>query len=264
MLRGLYTAASGMIAQQRKTDMLVNNLSNADTPGYKADQSSMRSFPKMLLSYMNKNGTTGEIEHSVGSLATGVYMQETIPLFTQGSLEETNNKTDLAIVDNPASTGRLFFPVEDSGGNIKYTRNGNFTVDSQGYLTTASGNYVLNTAGGRIQVNSTDFSVDPTGAITENGQYVDTVGLAYAQNPDLLVKTGDGLYTLQNNAQLPNAYAQRIGFQIKQGYLEASNVDETQTMTDMISAYRSFEANQKVLQAYDSSLGKAVNDVGKV
>jgi flagellar basal-body rod protein FlgG len=252
-----------MIAQQRKTDMLSNNLSNANTAGYKADQSAMRTFPKMLLSYMNKNGTTGEVEHSVGSLATGVYMQETVPLFIQGGLEQTNTNTDLSIVDDANAEGHLFFPVKSSDGTVKYTRNGNFSVSGDGYLTTASGNAVLDRNGNPIQVNGSDFLVSPAGDITENGRYVATIGLGYAQNPGQLEKSGDGLYSLQNNAQLPDGYNQN-GFQIKQGFLEASNVDETKTMTDMMSAYRTFEANQKVLQAYDASLGKAVNDVGKV
>ena len=262
MLRGLYTAASGMIAQQRKTDLLANNLSNADTPGYKTDQSSIRSFPKMLLSYMDKNGTTGEVVKSVGSLATGVYMQETLPLFKQGDLEETGNRTDLAIFDQASPEGSLFFRIDDGNGHEVYTRNGNFTVNPEGYLTTASGHYVLDENGGRIRTGGTDFSVDAAGAVTENGRYAGTIGLAYAQNPAQLEKTGDGLYTLANNGALPAAG--QNGFQIKQGCLESSNVDETKTMTDMMSAYRSFEANQKVLQAYDASLGKAVNDVGKV
>ncbi|KHD86677.1 flagellar hook-basal body protein [Heyndrickxia ginsengihumi] len=266
MLRGFYTAASGMIAQQRKIDMSTNNLSNADTPGYKTDQSSLRAFPKMLMQYIDKQGTTGIGKASIGSLATGVYMQEATPLFKQGSLEETNNKTDLAIEDNSTdSTSKLFFPVQASDGTVKYTRDGNFSVDQQGYLTTASGNYVLDDNGNKIQVNGTDFSVNEDGQITsENGQAIARIGLSYAKDPNSLEKDGDGLYHLENNATLPNAYNQQNGFQIKQGYLESSNVDESQTMTDMMTAYRTFEANQKVVQAYDQSMNKAVNDVGRV
>src|SRR5690554_8122228 len=98
MLRGLYTAGSGMIAQQRRQEMLTNNLANANTPGYKADQASLRSFPNQLIKalgtdHMQKYGT-----NRVGELSTGVYMQERTPNFRQGDINETRNNTDIAIL----------------------------------------------------------------------------------------------------------------------------------------------------------------------
>ena len=95
MFRGFYTVASGMLSQQRKTEMLTNNMSNANTPGYKADQASMRAFPEMLMDRMDSTSIPTEKKLSlpfnerVGKLNTGVYMQETIPSFVQGDLQET-------------------------------------------------------------------------------------------------------------------------------------------------------------------------------
>jgi flagellar basal-body rod protein FlgG len=152
MLRGFYTAASGMLAQQRRTELLTNNMSNANTTGYKADQLSVRSFPEMLISSMGGETVPTESKLSmsnfsqVGGLSTGVYVQEANPLFTQGTLEETQLNTDISLVDENQETGQrgsVFFTVQDGDGAIRYTRNGSFTLDGQGYLTTPSGHYII-------------------------------------------------------------------------------------------------------------------------
>lgn len=277
MLKGFYTAASGMIAQQRRTEMLSNNLANANTPGYKADQSSLRSFPELLLSRMNyetipvSKKLAWNALTPIGKLQTGVYVQETNPLFSQGDLKQTDLKTDIALVNgnlpiNQATgqPGSVFFTVQNGNGEPRYTRNGNFTIDGQGFLTTPSGYYVLDENNQRIQLQSDQFVVSDNGAVLENNRQVARLGVAYSNNPSgQLVKEGDGLF--RANAALANAYnTNNVGFALKQGYIEGSNVDEGQTMTEMLATYRSFEANQKVLQAYDQSMGKAVNEVGKI
>lgn len=267
MLRGFYTAASGMLTQQRRTEMLVNNLANIHTPGFKADQSSLRAFPEMLLQRMDE----GAASKTIGSLNTGVYMQEAMPKFLQGDLRETELNTDMALLDialpvNPETgiTGSVFFSVEGADGEVRYTRNGNFTLDGAGFLTTAGGHYVLNQNGGRIELESDQFTVNEEGFLTgSNGENV-RIGIAFAEDPMALVKEGDGLFS-SPNGELPNAYnIDGILFKTEQGFLEQSNVDSSQTMTSMMTAYRAFEANQKVLQAYDTSLQKTVNEVGKI
>src|SRR3954449_1922827 len=100
MLRGFYTAASGMLTQQRKTEMLANNMANVNTPGFKADQSAVRAFPEMLLQRMEPgSGMAAPVSRTIGSLNTGVYMQEAMPKFRQGDLKETELNTDIAILD---------------------------------------------------------------------------------------------------------------------------------------------------------------------
>ena len=100
MFRGFYTAATGMFAQQRRTELLTNNMSNANTPGYKSDQSSIRAFPEMLLQEFGKQNVPGQnglktpSASFVGAINTGAYLQETMPAFAQGALEETGNTTD--------------------------------------------------------------------------------------------------------------------------------------------------------------------------
>ena len=278
MFRGFYTVASGMLAQQRRTEMLTNNMANANTPGFKADQSSMRAFPKMLLESIDsttiptENGLTLPSNKKIGDLNTGVYMQETIPNFLQGDLQETGRKGDMALVDvsmptneDAGTTGSVFLTVEGPDGNPRYSRNGNLTVNGNGFLTTNSGFFILNDKGERIQLESDQFSIGDKGQLLVNENPVAQLGIGYSDNPHQLVKQGDGLFATEGNQPLPNAYNQNnVEFSTKQGYLERSNVDASRTMTDMLSAYRAFEANQKILQAYDRSMEKAANEIGRV
>ncbi|RLQ94759.1 flagellar hook-basal body protein [Falsibacillus albus] len=287
MLRGFYTAASGMIAQQRRTEMLTNNMANANTPGFKADQSSMRAFPEMLLSRIENASiptektlnlmTSNRLDTGKDGtgLNLGVYMQEANPLFSQGDLQSTDRTTDLAIEDinmpmnqDTDRPGSVFFAVQDADGHPRYTRNGNFTIDAKGFLTTSNGLYVLNDQGKPIQLDSDQFTINENGQIAANGKSYGRIGIGYSDNPEMMNKQGDGLFYLDKNAALPSAYdpkkAPNVDFQIKQGFIEGSNVDSSKTMTDLLTAYRAFEANQKVLQAYDKSMDKAVNEVGRV
>ncbi|WP_421382037.1 flagellar hook-basal body protein [Bacillus salacetis] len=278
MLRGFYTVASGMLSQQRKTEMLSNNLSNSNTPGYKADRSSMKAFPEMMLSLQGQKqniptqtGLQLPISQQVGRLNSGVYMQETMPAFLQGDLQETERLTDVALVDgtipvDPETglSGSVFFTLQGGDGTPRYTRNGNFTLDGQGFLTSSSGLYVLDQNGQRIQLASDDFKITEEGRVLVDEIESARLGMGFAVNSSRLIKEGDGLIRAENDEPLPDAYTSGATFRMQQGFIERSNVDTARTMTDMMTAYRSFEANQKVLQAYDRSLEKAVNEIGRV
>jgi flagellar basal-body rod protein FlgF len=277
MFRGFYTVASGMIAYQRKAEMLTNNMANVHTPGFKADQSAMRAFPEMLLKRIDEMTIPTEKKlnilktPTVGSLNTGVYMQEAIPNFKQGDLQETSLPTDLALLDVLVPTseenglnGALFFTIQHPTDGVRYTRNGNFTIDPEGFLTTSAGWYVLDDEGNRIQLPNDDFMVRPNGVIEANGQEIAQIGIAFAENVHALQKDGEGLYRLPEGT-LPNANeVDGVQYQLRQGFIERSNVDPTRTMTDLLTAFRAFEANQKVLQAYDRSMEKAANEIGRI
>lgn len=278
MFRGFYTAGSGMIAQQRRTEMLANNLANANTPGFKAEQSSIRSFPEMYLSSINttkiptKDGLQLKGLSPVGALSTGVYMQETLPLFTQGQIRETELTTDVALMDGllpiddeTGTQGAVFFRLEDDNGGEHYTRNGNFTLDPSGYLTNALGYYVLDNTGQRIALQNDDIRITQEGVIMDGENAVATLGISFAQRPDTLLKQGNGMFATEGGENLQDANAVAgVTYSMQQGYLEGSNVDAAQAMTDMMTAYRAFEANQKILQAYDRSMEKAVTEIGRV
>jgi flagellar basal-body rod protein FlgF len=277
MLRGFYTVASGMLAQQRKTEMLTNNMANANTPGFKADQSSLRAFPEMLLQRSGQQSIPTETSlnlpysSTVGSINSGVYVQDATPKFIQGDMQQTDKKTDIALLDTnipinqDGTQGSVFFTVQSTNGETRYTRNGNFTLDGKGFLTTGSGLYVLNEQGNQIQLSSDQFSINDAGVLTgQNGEQA-RLGIGFANNPQRLIKEGDGLFRTEDGAPLGNAFTQEgVQFKLQQGFLERSNVDVSRTMTEMLTAYRAFEANQKVLQAYDRSMEKAANEVGRI
>lgn len=278
MFRGFNTVASGMIAQQRRTELLTNNMANANTPGFKADQSTIRSFPDMLMSRLGpakiptENPISGKKLSTVGGISTGVYMSETVALQTQGQLQQTALNTDIALIDGvlpvdaeSGQSGALFFRLEHPTEGEAYTRNGNFTLDASGFLTNASGLYVLDDAGQRIQLQNDDFRVGDNGQVFVDDVAVAQLGVSYAANPDRLLKQDNGLYRTEDGTELPSAYnTGDVSFAMQQGYIEGSNVDSAKTMTELMSAYRTFEANQKILQAYDQSMQKAVNEVGRV
>lgn len=277
MFKGFYTVASGMIAQQRRTELLTNNISNARTPGFKEDQATIRSFPDMLMSSINatniptQNGLHHMYGNPAGGINAGIYMQETLANYSQGQLLETELSTDFALLNGqmPVNAdgveGTVLFRLQHPGGGEAFTRNGNFTVDAQGYLVSSQGLYVLNDAGQRMQVNNDDFTLTAEGMIMSGDAQVGRVGVAFAANPEILVKQDGGLLRLEGGGALPTAYgAQGVTFSMQQKYVESSNVDTGRAMTELMTAYRAFEANQKVLQAYDRSMEKAVNEIGKV
>lgn len=266
MIRGFNTAASGMITQQRQQEALANNLANVNTPGYKADQSIQRSFPELFIQQLHaqklpvKRNFSVPTRRPMGSLHTGVYVQEMIPDFSQGDIKETQLSTDFALITGqiPDETGNIFFTVQNEDGDLRLTRNGHFTVDGHGMLTTAQGYYVLDVNNEPIATNGLDFTVTPEGTIMVDGQEI-PLGLAYVPNVNDLTKEGNDLYSGDREA-LPEGAT----YQVYQGYLERSNVDTVQTMTSMMEAYRMFELNQRVLRTIDQNIEKTVNDVGRV
>ena len=160
--------------------------------------------------------------------------------------------------------GAVFFTLEGENGRL-YTKNGNFTLDPSGFLTNPTGHYVLDTNGNRIPLQNDDFTVRADGVIIEGGNIGPTIAVSYAARPDALLKRDNGLFATEGGEDLVAAQGVAgVSYSMQQGFLERSNVDAARTMTDMLTAYRAFEANQKVLQAYDRSMEKAVTEIGRV
>ncbi|MCT1905520.1 flagellar hook-basal body protein [Oceanobacillus sojae] len=268
MLRGLYTAASGMMTQQRQQEALSNNIANANTPGYKADQTAIRAFPELLIEQMGganripttQGGFNIPSSRQLGGLNTGVYVQETIPHYAQGDIVESGLPTDIAINQRevPDENGAIFFTVQNNDGDVRYTRNGNFTIDADGYLVTNQGYYVLDENGNNIQTDGTIDIISPEGVIPTAGGDI-TLGTQYIADANTLIKEGNDLF--QGDAA---AVPGDADYTLQQGALEQSNVNTAQSMTDMMNAYRLFESNQRVLRVYDESLGKAVTEIGRL
>ncbi len=293
MLRGLYTAAQGLKVQQQRHDISVNNLSNISTPGFKSDEALVRSFPEELLYFMGKQGSSHIPEGSrsasmlkgqppaVGYLSQGVTVEEVVARFDQGSIRETGRSLDLAIVDgDEGQKGFIAVQKELNGEQVNYTRAGNFRlreVDGVQYLATQDGEFVLQRQGGDpndlqpIALSSEDivvyadgsFAIEDPGFLPIEGQ-IHLVQFANEQLPGL-IKEGHGLYRIDEQF-LGAGFAPDVAgnIQVRQFFIEGSNVDATRAVVDMMTAQRSYEANQKIIQSYDRNLDKIVNEIGRV
>ena len=276
MLRGIYTGASGMIAQQERMDTVANNLANVDKTGFKKDLAVFKAFPDMLIRRINDNGQgitpTGSYDTApyVGKLGTGVEVNEVFTDFDQGSLQRTENNFDLAL------DGKGFFTVKTERGE-RYTRNGSFTINQDGILMTHTG-YPVMGENGIIRVQQNNFTINERGEILVN-QAIDPNDLASMANNDWsqpvvqdrlklvdfekireIKKEGDSLWkeTEFSGPPLPPE-----NVKVVQGFLEKSNVNMIREMVDMIEVQRSYEANQKAVQAHDTELGRLISDVAR-
>ena len=254
MVRGLYTSGWSMLALNKKMDVLTNNLANVNTSGYKKDTVVLEGFPRLLAERLHDNtdGIAGGVP--VGELSFSNDVGEVHTYFNQGTLLKTNNSLDISIKDE----GRAFFTIAVPNAGQLYTRDGSFMLIAGGKIVTGDVYYVLG-ENGIIQLNGNDFVVTEDGTIIQDGQIIDRLLITQFQNPDSLRKNGENLF-----AASPNSAVEAFSGVILQNHLEQSNADAIREMVDMISLMRSYEANQRVINAIDDTLGKAVNEVGRV
>lgn len=257
MVRGLYTAYTGMLNQQKKMDTLSNNLANADTTGYKKEGVTAKTFETQLAIKV-KDGSNAYIDQQIGKLNLGVKIGENYTDYSQGSYRYTGNIYDLAL------GGDGFFNISfmNKAGeqSVKYTRDGNFTIDNEGALRTQDGDYVLGESGEiYIPTNAVDVSINKLGEIYADGEYIDTIKITDFEDYNYLKKYGENMYDAVDGATEKGPTAT-----IDQGYLEQSNINVVTEMVNMISLSRTYEANQKLIQTMDDALDKSANQIGKV
>ena len=257
MVRGLYTAYTGMLNQQKKMDTLSNNLANADTTGYKKEGVTAKTFETQLAIKV-KDGSNAYIDQQIGKLNLGVKIGENYTDYSQGSYRYTGNTYDLAL------GGDGFFNISfmNKAGeqSVKYTRDGNFTIDNEGALRTQDGDYVLGESGEiYIPTNAVDVSINKLGEIYADGEYIDTIKITDFEYYNYLKKYGENMYDAVDGATEKEPTAT-----IDQGYLEQSNINVVTEMVNMISLSRTYEANQKLIQTMDDALDKSANQIGKV
>lgn len=258
MIRGLYTSGWSMLAIQKKMDIISNNMANVSTNGYKKDTLVLESFPSVLTKIIKDYNGTPRSMRNIGTMELGNDVGEVFTYYSQGQLTKTENDLDMAIRDS----SNAFFTVmmEDAEGARRemYTRDGSFSKNSDNYLVTAEGYAVLG-ENGPIVLGSGEFSVGEDGTIIQNGEVVDRLLITEFADTTVLKKYGNNLIQADEDAQT-------VAFTgtVQQGFTELSNVNIVREMVDMIMVMRSYEANQKVLQAMDGTLEKAVNEVGAV
>ncbi|MGE4266615.1 MAG: flagellar hook-basal body protein [Deferribacterales bacterium] len=254
MLNGMYTATGGLMVQQRRMDVISNNLANANTKGYKADTAVFSQYLANAGQYPDNIIRDSVYNKTINATAR---LDDIKTDYSMGNMQETGRGLDFALT-NPNS----YFAVDTPFG-IRFTRNGDFTVDSEGELTTQDGFKVLSnlTVPQNIPIpqNAQTLVVAENGDVLVNG--VPTVRIATAEFEDMdkLEKVGTNLFAAVD--MLPEE-SENPG--IEQGFLEGSNVNPISEMVRMIEANRTFETYQKVVTTIDELNNKAVNSVGSM
>ena len=260
MIRSLYTAATGMIAQQTQIDVTSHNIANVNTIGYKKQRAEFADLFYQVSEYAGISSSdtsispTG-IEVGLGARPTAITKQ-----FTQGNFKETGNNLDMAI------TGNGFFQLQLPDGSVGYTRNGAFKLDGQGQVVNSDGYKLIPEI--TIPESAVAVAVGSNGSVsvvqageTEPTQ-VGQIELANFINPAGLHSLGDNNYIntiASGDAILGSAGLDGIG-QIRQGFVEMSNVQLVEEMTDLITGQRAYEANSKAITTSDEML-KTVNQL---
>lgn len=266
MMRSLWTAASGMTSQQFNVDNISNNISNVNTTSFKKERAEFKSLLYQTMERASLDGAdTGKpVNLQVG---LGVRPIATNRMFTQGSVEKTENKTDLAI------QGQGFFMVRTGENEVSYTRDGSFKLsvgDGENNLVTSEGYYVLNSDGEPITIPSNvplqDVTISENGAISyrQNGEIQNTginIGIVQFSNPQGLEAIGGNLYSVTSASGEPiaEADAEFPKSKILQGFLELSNVNIAEEMVNLIVAQRAYELNSKAITTSDEMLQQANN-----
>lgn len=266
--KGVYTALSGAMAQSLKLDTIANNIANVNTPGFKRDQQVFNEY----LTANEKPPTTIQVPRVTASIES-FYDQQggdksfvdtkgTFTDFSQGSFKKTGNPLDVAL------QGPGFFEVATPSG-VRFTRAGNFTLDGNGRLVNKEGYPILKAADPgtppserMIQFTETQVAhISDAGEVFSGEQSLGKLSVVTVSNPDSLQKGGGTLYGLRPNmtAEVKNMENPSMST----GFIEMSNVNVVQEMTDMIQTHRVFESTQKAISAYDSMADKLVNVVGK-
>lgn len=261
MIRGLYTSATGLDAGMRQMDVISSNLANASTPGFKREQILFQSLLDREIYRFSDQAPV-----YLGRLGTGVNFRQGRPDWSTGLPLLTNNPLDIALVDEAGDSQEqlTFLAVESTQHGRAYTRNGQMQVDSEGYLRTQAGAYVLGQgptgATQRLLIDNPDeLNIAPDGTLTDAAGLA--LGRLYLINPAAnanMARLGDSLWAIEGdvqNAATPN---------VQQKYVEQANVQVVREMVNLITAMRNYETQAKLVQIQDETLNKAVNEVGRL
>lgn len=289
MLKGLYTAYTGMINEQHRMDVLTNNLANSTTNGFKKEGTTSEAFDTVLAYKIKDLSEPGNLPRPMATnrpvdeeeannplnetymdrrvsrtgLNLGVKIGENYVDYSEGPIKETGNPLDLALSD------RGFFAIQytNKAGetSIKYTRDGNFTMNRLGYIQTQDGDYVLNEDDQRIQVDpALEISINRNGDIYQDGALVDTIAISDFEDYNYLERFGENFFQpVEGATELDRAdVLEEFGAatEIHAGYLEMANISVVTEMVNMIALQRQYESNQKVITTYDDTLEQAVTN----
>ncbi|MCC5895787.1 MAG: flagellar hook-basal body complex protein [Alkalibacterium sp.] len=257
MIRGLDTLSNSFNVLTQKQKNMATNAANTMTPGYKSQQMFTSTTGQVDIHNYTR-GPESNRRRDVGELVFGNQLDEAVRNFSPGGFQLTENRTDVAV------NGAAFFTVQNDAGELFYTKNGNFSVSGTGELITQEGFTVMG-----IEQNGditpitvgTDteqtFTIDANGFVYTDNQAPQFLFMSEFENPGELASAGGTLFQGGNGIPVGE------GFSIEQGYVESSNVDMVDIMSDMLQISREFEANQRVLQSTDETLKRAAQEVGR-
>jgi flagellar basal-body rod protein FlgF len=243
VIRGIYIAASGLLAESARQDVIANNLANATTTGFKRSEATASPFQEMLLRSQGMPGMP-----QVGAMEMGAQVQGITMIDSQGALRFTGNTLDTAIV------GDGHFTVDTPAGR-RYTRDGSFSLDATGRLVTKEGNPVLGSTGAPITLDRGEVRFGADGTITQGGAIRGRLMLT-ALDPASIEQQSQNLLT-----GTPTGASRA---EVRQSHLESSTVNVVSEMVELIRVMRSFESNQKAVQSHDEALQGSITKVGAV
>ncbi|GHH39911.1 flagellar basal-body rod protein FlgG [Helicobacter pylori] len=254
MLRSLYSATSGMLAQQTQIDTTSNNIAYVNTTGFKKSRADFADLFYQAMQSAGTNTSNTSLSPDGMEVGLGVRPSAITKMFSQGSPKATENNLDVAI------TGKGFFQVQLPDGTTADTRSGNFKLDEQGNLVTSEGYLLIPQITLPEDTTQVNIGVDGTVSVTQGLQttsnVIGQITLANFVNPAGLHSMGDNLFSITNasgDAIVGNPDSQGLG-KLRQGFLELSNVRLVEEMTDLITAQRAYEANSKSIQTADAML----------
>lgn len=245
---GLYISAEGASAQQRRLEVIANNMANSDTVGFKQDVASFQSRYAEAI----QRGLASPGDQSINNIGGGVKMYNVATNFTEGEFSSTGKELDFAIA------GSGFFHVQQDDGKVYLTRAGDFSIDAAGRLVTSEGQFpVLDQQDSEILINpDVSWYTTQDGFLVQDGA-AKAIGLSRPMSLDELQKVGNNMFRPTGKIE-PVPLEER---NIRQGYLELSGSNPINQMMAMIESTRGFEANSRMIQAQDSAIGTLVGRV---
>lgn len=254
MIRGLYSAAAGVLTQQKALDVISNNIANVSTAGYKGQSTVESSFSEHMLNRMT--ALEGEAKKNIGPSAYMTINSSQYTDYSQGNYETTERPVDMAI------NGDGFFLVDSETYGPVLTRNGQFEIDSDGELYLPGVGKVLNDGEDTISLENSNFTVSPTGVISADGEEIDSLYIVKPSEDTVLETAGPGVFRCPEDGGYDQA--ETGTYSVLQGTLEKANINMAQEMSKIIAGQNHYNSCTQIIKMYDKINELTVNQIGRI